>query len=122
MPSRRGLARSDLWPEDPSCVKDSFGREGEKARRRRPARLRGGAVRGKVGASVPAEVGAIRRRAAWRRGAVTEEGMPSLIRFLIGLVVLAVIAVGAMFALANLVEPKPREMTIRVPQERLDPR
>lgn len=48
--------------------------------------------------------------------------MPSLIRFLIGLVVLAVIAVGAMFALANFVEPKPREMTIRVPQERLDPR
>ncbi|MDK9698458.1 MAG: histidine kinase [Siculibacillus sp.] len=48
--------------------------------------------------------------------------MPSLVRFLIALVVLAVIGVAAMYALANFVEPKPREMTIRVPQERLDPK
>lgn len=48
--------------------------------------------------------------------------MPSLIRFLIALVVLAVLGAGVMYALANFVEPRPREMTIRVPQERLDPR
>ena len=48
--------------------------------------------------------------------------MPSLFRFLIALVVLAGLGVAAMYALANFVEPRPREMTIRVPQERLDPR
>lgn len=49
-------------------------------------------------------------------------GMPSLVRFLVGVVVVVVLAAGAMFALANFVDPHPREMTIRVPQERLDPR
>ena len=48
--------------------------------------------------------------------------MPSLVRFLIALVVVAVLGFAVMWALANFVEPKPREMTIRVPQERLDPR
>ena len=48
--------------------------------------------------------------------------MPSLVRFLIALVVLAGLGVAAMYVLANFVEPRPREMTIRVPQERLDPR
>ena len=48
--------------------------------------------------------------------------MPSLIRFLIGVAVLAGLAAVAVWVLANFVEPRPREMTIRVPQERLDPR
>lgn len=48
--------------------------------------------------------------------------MPSLIRFLIGVAILAVVAVVVLLALANFVDPRPREMTIRVPQERLDPR
>lgn len=48
--------------------------------------------------------------------------MPSLVRFLIALVVLAGLGFAAMYVLANFVEPRPREMTIRVPQERLDPR
>lgn len=48
--------------------------------------------------------------------------MPTLFRFLIGLVVLAVIGFAAVWVLANFVEPRPREMTIRIPQERLDPK
>ncbi len=48
--------------------------------------------------------------------------MPSLIRFLIGVAVLAVVTAVAVWVLANFVDPQPREMTIRVPQERLDPR
>lgn len=48
--------------------------------------------------------------------------MPTLFRFLIGLVVLAVIGFIAVWVLANFVEPRPREMTIRIPQERLDPK
>lgn len=48
--------------------------------------------------------------------------MPSLIRFLIGLAIVAVLGFAAMFALANFVDPHSREMTIRIPQERLDPR
>ncbi|WP_333825086.1 histidine kinase [Pinisolibacter sp.] len=48
--------------------------------------------------------------------------MPSLFRFLIALVVLAGLGFAAMYVLATFVEPKPREMTIRVPQDRLDPR
>ena len=48
--------------------------------------------------------------------------MPSLIRFLIGSAIVVVLGAVAMYALANFVDPRPREMTIRVPQERLDPR
>jgi hypothetical protein len=47
--------------------------------------------------------------------------MPSLIRFLvvIGLIVGAVY--GGMVALVMFVEPNPREMTVRIPSERLQP-
>jgi hypothetical protein len=45
--------------------------------------------------------------------------MPSLIRFLVVVVVLAGIGFGALWALANLVEPQPREMTVTVPVDRL---
>jgi hypothetical protein len=45
--------------------------------------------------------------------------MPSLIRLLVVVGLLGGAAYGAMFALANLVQPKPREMTITIPQQRL---
>lgn len=45
--------------------------------------------------------------------------MPSLFRFLVVIGVLAGLIYGGLWALANFVEPSPREMTITVPQERL---
>src|SRR5436305_11425941 len=45
--------------------------------------------------------------------------MPSLIRLLVVVGLLGGAAYGAMFALANFVEPKPRDMTITIPQQRL---
>ena len=45
--------------------------------------------------------------------------MPSLIRLLMALGLLGGAAYGAMFALANFVEPKQREMSITIPQQRL---
>ena len=45
--------------------------------------------------------------------------MPSLIRLLMVVGLLGGFAYGAMFALANFVQPKPREMTITIPQQRL---
>lgn len=47
--------------------------------------------------------------------------MPSLFRFLFVLLVLAGLGFAAVFALATLVEPNPREMTITVPRDRLVP-
>ncbi|MCB1386482.1 MAG: histidine kinase [Nitratireductor sp.] len=46
--------------------------------------------------------------------------MPSLIRFLVFCGVLAGIAYGAAFALVYYVEPKPREIQIRVPANKLN--
>jgi len=48
--------------------------------------------------------------------------MPSLIRLLIVCGVIAGIGWGAMVALALLVEPSQREMTVRIPANKLDPR
>ena len=45
--------------------------------------------------------------------------MPSLIRFLVVVALLAGIGFGALWALANLVEPQPREMTVTIPTDRL---
>jgi hypothetical protein len=45
--------------------------------------------------------------------------MPSLFRLLVVLGVLGGFAYGAIFALATLVEPKPREITVTIPQDRL---
>jgi hypothetical protein len=45
--------------------------------------------------------------------------MPSLIRLLMVVGLLGGAAYGAMFALANFVQPKQREMTITIPQQRL---
>lgn len=44
--------------------------------------------------------------------------MPALFRFLMTLLVLGGIAFGGMLALANLVEPTPREMVQSVPASR----
>lgn len=46
------------------------------------------------------------------------DSMPSLARFLSVLVVLGLIAAAGMVALATLVEPRPREMTIPLPKDR----
>jgi hypothetical protein len=45
--------------------------------------------------------------------------MPSLIRFVVVVGVLAGLGFGALWALANLVEPEPREMTVTIPADRL---
>lgn len=47
--------------------------------------------------------------------------MPSLIRFLFVLGVLAGLAYGGLFALTVFVEPQPREMTVKIPAKRLNP-
>ena len=48
--------------------------------------------------------------------------MPTLFRFLFVLAVLAGLAFAAMFALATLVEPQPREMSVTIPASRLPAR
>jgi hypothetical protein len=53
-------------------------------------------------------------RAGWRK-------MPSFIRFIIVLAVIAGAIYGGMLALVMFVEPNPREMSVRVPNERLEP-
>lgn len=45
--------------------------------------------------------------------------MPSLIRFLAVIGILAGLVYAGLWTLAHLVEPQPREMTITIPQERL---
>lgn len=45
--------------------------------------------------------------------------MPSLIRLLLFFGLLSGFAYGAIFALATFVEPKPREITITIPQDKL---
>ena len=47
--------------------------------------------------------------------------MPSLIRFLVVCAILAGIVYGGMFALATMVEPNQREMTVRIPPAKLKP-
>jgi hypothetical protein len=44
--------------------------------------------------------------------------MPSLFRFLTAVAVIAAIVYGGVFALANFVNPKPREMTVTIPADR----
>jgi hypothetical protein len=44
--------------------------------------------------------------------------MPSLFRFLIVLAMICGIVYGAIFALANFVSPKPREMTFTIGQDK----
>jgi len=47
--------------------------------------------------------------------------MPSLIRLLVVLGILAGLVYGGMYALVISVKPEPREMTVRIPNERLQP-
>jgi hypothetical protein len=44
--------------------------------------------------------------------------MPSLFRFLMVVAVIGGVVYGAIFALANLVDPKPREMTVTIPADK----
>jgi hypothetical protein len=44
--------------------------------------------------------------------------MPSLFRFLMAVAVIVGIVYGAIFALANFVTPKPREMTVTIPPDK----
>lgn len=44
--------------------------------------------------------------------------MPSLFRFLTLVAVLGGLAWGAIFALANFVDPKPREMSVSIPPDK----
>ncbi|KQQ34689.1 hypothetical protein ASG19_20540 [Rhizobium sp. Leaf306] len=50
-----------------------------------------------------------------------EFSMPTLFRFLFVLAVIAGIIYGSMVALVFLVEPRERDVTVRVPSERLNP-
>ena len=44
--------------------------------------------------------------------------MPSLFRFLTVVAIIAGLAYGAIYALANFVNPKPREMTVTIPPDK----
>ncbi|WP_407177502.1 histidine kinase [Bradyrhizobium sp. STM 3562] len=44
--------------------------------------------------------------------------MPSLFRFLTVVAIIGAIAYGAIYALANFVNPKPREMTVTIPPDK----
>lgn len=46
--------------------------------------------------------------------------MPTLTRLVVVVAVTVGVIYGAMYALANFVEPNPRDMTIRIPPERLN--
>ncbi len=44
--------------------------------------------------------------------------MPSLFRFLVVVAIIAGVLYGAIYALANFVNPKPREMTVTIPPDK----
>ncbi|MHA1189189.1 MAG: hypothetical protein ACTSSQ_01820 [Alphaproteobacteria bacterium] len=46
--------------------------------------------------------------------------MPSLIRFLVVLCILGAIGYGGVYALATFVEPTPRDITVRIPPDRIN--
>lgn len=56
-----------------------------------------------------------------RRVGQVWRAMPSLIRLLVIVGVLVGLVYGGMVALVVLVDPKPREMSVRIPNERLAP-
>jgi hypothetical protein len=47
--------------------------------------------------------------------------MPSLMRFLTVVSALAAICFASLYALATFVDPRPREMTVTIPSQRLKP-
>ena len=53
--------------------------------------------------------------------AIIDGRMPTLVRFLVVVVVLAAIGGGALVYLANFVKPNTREMIIRIPANKLEP-
>ena len=60
----------------------------------------------------------------WRgdiEGVVVENTMPTLFRFLFFCAVIAGSIYGTMVALVTFVEPTEREVTIRIPSERVNP-
>jgi uncharacterized membrane protein len=44
--------------------------------------------------------------------------MPSLFRFLAIVAIIVAVVYGAVYALANFVNPKPREITVTIPQDK----
>jgi hypothetical protein len=48
--------------------------------------------------------------------------VPTLFRFILVLAILAGLGFAAMFALATLVQPQPREISVTVPSSKLQPR
>jgi hypothetical protein len=44
--------------------------------------------------------------------------MPSLFRFLIVAAIIAIVFYGALYALANFVNPRPREITVTIPPDK----
>jgi len=46
--------------------------------------------------------------------------MPTLTRLVVAVAVTVSVLYGAMYVLANFVEPNPREMVVRIPPERLN--
>lgn len=54
-----------------------------------------------------------------RMVALSRMAMPSLFRFLIFVAVLCGLGWGTMYALANFVQPKPRDITVTIPPDRL---
>ena len=48
--------------------------------------------------------------------------MPTIFRFLVSLVLIAAVFAAIVYALGNFVSPNNRQMTIRLPPGRLDPR
>jgi len=59
-------------------------------------------------------------RHAWLYLGDLEEGpVPTLFRFLVVVAILAGIGFAAIFALATLVEPEPREISVPIPSSRL---
>jgi len=46
--------------------------------------------------------------------------VPSLFRFLVIIAILAGVVYGTMYALATLVQPTPRDMTVTIPASRFD--
>jgi len=65
------------------------------------------------GGGLAAGFAPVREASAYWRSSV-----PSLLRFLTAILVLAGLAGAAIFALATMVEPNTREMTITLPKER----
>ena len=48
--------------------------------------------------------------------------MPTVFRFLVSLVIIVAVFAAIVFYLGNFVQPNTREMTIRLPPSRLDPK